>query len=45
MERAPAVCSRGRGADVDFVGGDGAVVTDLPRGDAEGLLAEHVALC
>ncbi len=44
VERAPAVGSRGRGADVDLLRGDGAVVTDLPCGDAEGFLAEHVAL-
>ena len=36
--------ARGRGTDVDFLGGDGAVVADLACGDAEGFLAEHVAL-
>lgn len=46
VERAPAVHRpRGRGADVDLLGGDGAVVPDLPRGDTEGFLAEHVVLC
>ena len=45
MEGAPALRPRGRGgADVDFLRGDGAVVADLPGGDAEGFLAEHVAL-
>lgn len=45
VERAAAsLRSRGRGAHVDFLRGDGAVVADLPRGDAEGFLAEHVAL-
>lgn len=44
VEGAPAVGSRGRGADVDFLRGDGAVVSHLPCGDAEGFLAEHVAL-
>ena len=34
----------GRGADVDFLRGDGAVVADLAGGDAEGFLAECVAL-
>lgn len=34
----------GGGADVDLLGGDGAVVADLASGDAEGFLAEHVAL-
>ena len=34
----------GRGADVDFLRGDGAVVPDLAGGDAEGFLAECVAL-
>lgn len=46
VERAPGVHRpRGRGADVDLLGGDGAVVPDLPRGDTEGFLAEHVVLC
>lgn len=45
VEGAPALRPRGRGgADVDFLRGDGAVVADLPGGDAEGFLAEHVAL-
>ena len=41
---SPGVWSRGRGADVDFLRGDGAVVADLPSGDAEGFLAEGVVL-
>lgn len=44
VERAPAVGPRGRGADVDFLRGHGAVVAYLSCGDAEGFLAEHVAL-
>ena len=44
VEGAPAVGARGRGANVDLLRGDGAVVADLPGGDAEGFLAEHVAL-
>ena len=44
VEGAPGVWSCGRGADVDFLRGDGAVVADLPGGDAEGFLAEGVVL-
>lgn len=48
VEGAPAVVvgsgRGGRGADVDFLRGDGAVVADLAGGDAERFLAEHVAL-
>lgn len=50
MEGAPAAIvvgprgGRGGGADVDLLGGYGAVVADLAGGDAEGFLAEHVAL-
>lgn len=42
VEGAPGVWARGRGADVDLLRGDGAVVADLPGGDAEGFLAEGV---
>ena len=44
VEGAAAVGARGRRADVDLLRGDGAVVADLPGGNAEGFLAEHVAL-
>lgn len=44
VEGAPGVGARGRGADVEFLRGDGAVVADLPGGDAEGFLAEGVVL-
>ena len=46
VEGAAAVVGGARrgGADVDFLRGDGAVVADLAGGDAEGFLAEHVAL-
>ena len=44
VEGAPGGGSRGRGADVDFLRGDGAVVADLSGGDAEGFLAEGVVL-
>ena len=45
VERAASVGAGGRGgANVDLLGRDGAVVADLAGGDAEGFLAEHVAL-
>ena len=44
VEGAAAVVAGGGGADVDLLGRDGAVVADLAGGDAEGFLAEHVAL-
>ena len=45
VEGAAAVgAGGGGGADVDLLGRDGAVVADLAGGDAEGFLAEHVAL-
>lgn len=44
VEGAPAGGAGGGGAQVDFVGGDGAVVADVAGGDAEGFLAEGVAL-
>ena len=44
VEGAPGGARGRSGAEVDFLRGDGAVVADLAGGDAEGFLAEHVAL-